>query len=489
MIPLCRRMVLSVLMLGLGVLHLAADKRPFNVLFIAVDDMRPEMGCYGGKAITPNMDRLAATGLVFDRAYCNQAVCGASRVSLMTGLYPEYLEERTYHVTGWRDRWAHIVTMNQHFKSNGYVTIGLGKIYHGNRGPGVDPDHWTRWIIPDGGTEYANPANTALRLENQSKTDGKRRGPSTESFETGGETHFDGVRARTGAEQIARLARDAKPFFLAVGFTKPHLPFIAPKKYWDLYQSETFKLPDNLSVPPGYPEYARNKNAGELRAYSDVPQEGSPEQFSDELNQTLLHGYHASISYTDRNIGVLLDALEEHGVAENTIVVLWADHGWKLGDHSSWCKHTNFECDTRVPLMIRHPSMASAKGRTQSLVELLDLYPTLCDLCGLDRPDHLQGKSLVPVLKNPHSSHREVAYSSYPHGRGTGQNGVVGHSIRTPLYRYTEWWERGADKVVDAVLSHVEQDPGETTSISDAPEMIQALSDRLRVKVLGARKD
>lgn len=468
---------------------MVAEQKPYHVLFIAIDDMRPEMGCYGGNAVTPNMDRLATTGLVFDRAYCNQAVCGASRVSLMTGLYPEYLDERTYHVTGWRDRWSHIVTINQHFKANGYTTVGLGKIYHGSRGPGVDPDHWTRWIFPRGGKEYANPSNTALRLANQSKTKGKRRGPSTESFQTGDETHFDGIRARTGAEEIARLSREGKPFFLAVGFTKPHLPFVAPQKYWDLYQRDSFKLPHNLTLPPGYPEYARNKNAGELRAYSDIPQEGSPELFPDELNQTLLHGYHASISYTDRNIGVLLDALEEHSIAENTIVVLWADHGWKLGDHSSWCKHTNFECDTRVPLMIRHPGMPSAKGRSPALVELLDLYPTLCDLCGLDRPDHLQGKSLVPVLKYPGSRHREVAYSSYPHGRGPGQKGVVGHSIRTTQYRYTEWWERGSDKVVDSVLTHVEKDPGETTSISQASQVVQPLSDRVRAKVLGARKD
>jgi len=489
MIPQFRWMCLTSLTLFLSLIRLSAQEKPLNVLFIAIDDMRPEMGFYGGKAITPNMDRLAATGVVFDRAYCNQAVCGASRVSLMTGLYPEYLGERTYHVTGWRKRWSHIVTMNQHFKSNGYTTIGLGKIYHGSRGPGVDPDHWTRWIIPEGGTEYANPANTALRQKNQRDTDSKRRGPSTESFETGDETHFDGVRALTGARQIAELSKEGKPFFLAVGFTKPHLPFIAPKKYWDLYERDSFHLPGNLSIPPGYPDYARNKNAGELRAYSDIPQGDSPEQFSDELNKTLLHGYHASISYTDRNIGVLLDALDDHGVADNTIVVLWADHGWKLGDHSSWCKHTNFECDTRVPLMIRHPGMPNAKGRSQSLVELLDLYPTLCDLCGLERPEHLQGKSLVDVLENPGARHLEIAYSSYPHGRGQGQKGVVGHSIRTTEYRYTEWWEKGSDKVVDSVLSHVEKDPGEATSITGAPEIAQALSDRLRIKVMRARKD
>lgn len=481
--------VLPALLLCLGLVRIIAQEKPFNVLFIAIDDMRPEMGCYGGKAVTPNMDRLAATGLVFDRAYCNQAVCGASRVSLMTGLYPEHLGERSYHVTGWRKRWSHIVTMNQHFKANGYTTVGLGKVYHGNRGPGVDPENWTRWIVPEGGTEYADPVNAALRRENQKKTDGKRRGPSTESYETGDDTHFDGVRAKTGAQQIGQLSEEGKPFFLAVGFTKPHLPFIAPKKYWDLYQRDSFHLPNNLTIPPGYPDYASNHNAGELRSYSDIPQKVAPNLFSDALNKTLLHGYHASISYTDRNVGVLLNALEEHGVADNTIVVLWADHGWKLGDHSSWCKHTNFECDTRVPLMIRHPGIPTAKGRSKSLVELIDLYPTLCDLCGLDRPDHLQGESLVSVLAHPESRHRDFSYSSYPHGRRGGQSGVTGHSIRTSQYRYTEWWEKGSDTVVDAILTDVEQDPGETSVILDAPQVVKALSDGIRAKVLSIRRD
>jgi arylsulfatase A-like enzyme len=456
---------------------------PPNVLFIAVDDMRPELGCYGTRALTPNIDRLAQTGLQFDRAYCNQAVCGASRVSLMTGLYPEFTGERTYHVTDWRKRWSDIVTLNQHFKANGYTAIGLGKDYHGSSGPGVDPDNWTEWVRV-GGQEYGDPESLkAVRNRN-----GRRRGPATESADVPDDTHFDGNRAKVGAARIYQLAKAGKPFFLAVGFTKPHLPFVAPEKYWNLYQRQSFGLPSNLGVPPGYPEFARNANAGELRAYSDVPVEGSPGDFPDDLNRRLIHGYHACVSYTDRNIGVLLDALDKSGVASNTIVVLWADHGWKLGDHASWCKHTNFECDTRVPLVIRHPGMASARGRSKALVELIDLYPTLCDLCDLQKPEHLQGKSLAPVLEDPSSSHRQFAYSSYPHGRGGGQAPVVGHSIRTDQYRYTEWWEKGTDKTVASILSDIESDPGETTVVTDQQPLKSTLSAQLRKRVLSVRK-
>jgi arylsulfatase A-like enzyme len=459
------------------------EAAPPNVLFIAVDDMRPELGCYGTRALTPNIDRLAQTGLQFDRAYCNQAVCGASRLSLMTGLYPEFTGERTYHVTDWRKRWSDIVTLNQHFKANGYTTIGLGKVYHGSSGPGVDPDNWTEWVRV-AGQEYGDPES----LKAMRDRDGRRRGPATESADVPDDTHFDGNRAKVGAARIYHLAKAGKPFFLAVGFTKPHLPFVAPEKYWNLYQRQNFGLPSNLGVPPGYPDFARNANAGELRAYSDVPVEGSPGDFPDDLNRRLIHGYHACVSYTDRNIGVLLDALDKSGAASNTIVVLWADHGWKLGDHTSWCKHTNFECDARVPLVIRHPGMRTARGRSKALVELIDLYPTLCELCDLQKPEHLQGKSLAPVLEDPSSSHRQFAYSSYPHGRGRGETPVVGHSIRTDQYRYTEWWERGTDKTVASILSDIESDPGETTVVTGQQQLKSTLSAQLRKWVLSVRK-
>ncbi|GAB5403969.1 MAG: sulfatase [Aureliella sp.] len=452
-----------------------------NVLFIAVDDLRPELGTYGTRALTPNIDRLASTGLRFDRAYCNQAVCGASRVSLMTGLYPEKTGERSYHVTDWRKRWKHIVTLNQHFGAAGYTTVGLGKIYHGSGGPGVDPNNWTKWIPVKGESYVSKPDQIKRRKRN-----GKNRGPSTDAADVSDSLHVDGQRAKVGAQQLRKLAGADKPFFLAVGFTKPHLPFVAPQKYWDLYSRDSFGLPSGIGVPPGYPKYASNYGAGELRAYSDIPLQAPPAKFPSALNKRLIHGYHACVSYTDRNIGVLLDALQASGEADNTIVVLWADHGWKLGDHSSWCKHTNFECDARVPLIIRNPATPGAVGATRALTELIDLYPTLCDLCGLSKPDHLQGKSFSKLLDSATTGqHRQAAYSSYPHS--DRKRRLVGHSIRTAQYRFTQWWDAKTDEVVDSVLTDIESDPTETTAVTGNAKLEAELAEMLKQRVLSAR--
>ena len=192
--------------------------------------------------------------------------------------------------------------------------------------------------------------------------------------------------------------------------------------------------------------------AGELRSYSDIPEKVLPSEFSNALNLRLIHGYYACVSYMDYNVGLLLEALKRSGEADRTIVVFWADHGWKLGDHSSWCKHTNFECDTRVPLIVHVPGESYPAGVSESLVELIDLYPTLCDLAGLDKPAHLQGRSFLQTLADPTMPHRKFAYSSYPHRR-KGDTPVTGHSLRTERFRYTEWWEQGSDQVVDAVLT------------------------------------
>lgn len=478
------RLILFSALLAIVSAASAAD-RP-NVLFIAVDDLRPELGTYGTRAITPSIDALAASGVRFEHAYCNQAVCGASRVSLMTGLYPERTGERTYHVTGWRERWADTVTLNQHFLANGYNTIGMGKIYHGSGGEGVDPENWTEWVNVKG-SQYVNEESRENMRTSKAGGRTRKRGPSTEAGNTDGDDYPDSQRAATGAVRLAKLAKDDKPFFLAVGFTKPHLPFVAPKKFWNLYQRDSFSMPKNLGVPPGYPKYASNVSAGELRSYSDIPQGNvPPSEFPDELNKRLIHGYHACVSYMDYNVGVLLDALEKSGEADNTIVVFWGDHGWKLGDHSSWCKHTNFECDTRVPLIVRAPG--KAKAASKSLVELIDIYPTLCDLAGLEKPTHLQGKSFIATLEDPKTKHRDFAYSSYSHGLGKGKS-AVGHSLRNGQFRYTEWWEKGTDKVLDKALTDLTADPGETTSaLPEKASEAELFSKALRARVLGVRK-
>lgn len=460
----------------------SASDRP-NVLFIAVDDLRPELATYGAKVKTPNLDRFAASGIRFDRAYCQQAVCGASRLSIMGGLYPTKTKEQNYHVTGWRKRHPDLLTMNQHFRANGYETVGTGKIYHGSGGEGVDPKNWDEWIQVSG-KSYVLPESTAEQRRriaaNPGKTGKDFRGMTTESADVSDDTYTDGARALVAAEKVKALAAEDKPFFFAVGFIKPHLPFVAPKRYWDLYNRDDFSMPSNLSFPPGYPEYARNAKAGEMARYSDY--EGkSPKDFSDELNKRLLHGYAACVSYMDANVGKVLDALEESGEAENTIVVFWGDHGWKLGDHSSWCKHTNFEVDTRVPLMVRAPGKAT--GTSDLPVELIDLYPTLCELTGIPVPEHVKGKSFVAVLEDPGAAHRTSAYSSYLHGT------VTGHSIRMGKYRYTEWYPKGATTPEAQVLTDLELDPGEESNVIDDPERkadLQKLRKELRERIEGA---
>lgn len=464
----------------------AGDDRP-NVLFIAIDDLRPELGIYGAPVLTPNIDRLARTGTRFDRAYCQQAVCGASRVSIMCSLYPTHTGEQTFHVNGWRKRHDSVVTINQHFRANGFQTIGLGKVYHNTDGPDVDRDNWDEWIRTpsrmyalDKNHEArmsARPAHGKKPANSQPTGTPKRsrfipppkRGPMTECADVPDDDYEDGQRAARAVSVLKDLAaRQDQPFFFAVGFTKPHLPFTAPKKYWDLYERNEFAMPSNQAIPPGYPPEAANLIAHELRAYNDF--EGvRPTDFSSDLNLRLLHGYAAATSYVDACVGRVLEALEDNGLQKNTIVVLWGDHGWKLGDHSSWCKHTNFECDTRVPLILRDPRHKHS-GPSGQFVELLDIYPTLCDLVGIPVPDHCQGKSFRSQLTPPHKGLRQDAYSSYPVGLTQ-----TGHSLRFGNYRYTEWRDNESGEVKSRVLTDLDTDPGEVTNVLDDPKHADAL--------------
>ena len=445
-----------------------------NILFIAIDDLRPELGCYGRHVLSPHIDKLAASGVQFNRAYCQQAVCGASRLSLMGGLYPTNTGEQTFHVSGWRDRFPNLITMNQHFGQQGYRTIGMGKIYHGHKGgPASDLTHWDRWIDVTT-SEYALPENKLLvKQALQEKSKGSEHappeGPMTEEADVPDETYIDAQRASRAIEVLDDLSqREEEPFFLAVGFTKPHLPFVAPKKYWDLYDRESFSMPPNSGRPPRWPEDAAFTKANEMQRYVDYVGNG-PKDFPESLNKRLLHGYAAAASFVDANVGRVLKALEEKGLADNTIVVLWGDHGWKLGDHSSWCKHTNFECDTRVPLIVRDPRMKPGQT-TERVVELIDLYPTLCDLTDIQTPSHCQGRSFRGLLEDPDSGHRYSAYSSYPAWKS------IGHSIRMKNFRYTEWFHDDTHKLRAQVLTDLQQDPGEESNCINNPAYSEALA-------------
>jgi len=447
------RVLLTCLVCGLSVSvgQAAAPGRP-NVLFIAVDDLRPQLGCYGQRQIhSPNIDRLAASGVVFERAYCMVPTCGASRASLMTGIRPA--RNRFVNYLTWAEKDAPgITTLNTHFKEHGYYTISNGKVFHH---PGDNAAGWSEpaWR-PQGVPTYRLPENQALASRRAKQRGSRGRGPAYESADVADDAYRDGVLAEKAVADLRRLRGIGKPFFLAVGFFKPHLPFIAPKKYWDLYDHDEIHLPDNYYPPKDVPKEAIH-NFGELRAYAGVPPKGP---VSDEMARNLIHGYYACVSYTDAQIGKLLDELDRLDLAENTIVVLWGDHGWNLGEHTLWCKHCCFETSMHVPLIVRAPGIRGGR-RTDGLTEFIDIYPSLCELAGLSLPDHLQGKSFVPLLKNPDLGWKTAAIGRYRNG----------DTIRSDRFRFTEYTD-GQGRFVSRMLYEHANDPGENVNISERPE-------------------
>ncbi len=401
-----------------------------NVLFIAVDDLRTSLGCYGDPlAKTPHMDTLARSGRVFTRAYCQQAMCGPSRTSILTGLLPDHT--RVWHNRSlFRDTRPNAVTLPQLFKNNGYHAQSLGKVLSGdNREEEQDPQSWSvpPLLRAPGWKNYARP-------ENQ-KRPGK--GLPIERADVPDEGYPDGQLAKLAIETLENLKRRSQPFFLAVGFFKPHLPFNAPKKYWDLYEPAVFQPATKAARTKGAPELAYPDHL-ELAGYRGIPKD---EKVSVEQARELRHGYYACVSYVDAQIGKVLDALKRLGLEENTIVVLWGDHGYSLGEADHWCKDTNFDMDTHVPLMIRTPGMAEPGVATEALLEHVDIYPTLAELAGLPVPPGLDGTSLVPILKDPRRSGRQIALSQFSRPLRRSAPDVMGYSIRTDTHRYTRWVE------------------------------------------------
>jgi iduronate 2-sulfatase len=454
-----------------------SSRRKMNVLFIAVDDLRPELGCYGKKhIISPNIDRLAARGLLFERTYCQQAVCAPSRASILSGVRPD--TSKIYDLnTPLRKAMPDVLSLPQHFKNNGYETISIGKIYHH---PKDDRQGWTAepyraGTFPEGtwkGRGYlTKEAITQMEEHNKANPKMQGLGPAFEAADVEDNNYPDGANTDYALKEIRRL-KD-KPFFIAMGFYKPHLPFNSPKKYWDMYKPEDIKLADNPFIPKNAPSYATT-NWGELRNYYGIPQEGP---CSDDLARQLIHGYYACVSYTDAQVGRLLDELDRLKLSDKTVIILWGDHGWKLGEHAGWCKHTNFELDTHVPMILSVPGMKTAGRRTNALTEYVDIYPTLCEACGLTIPSHLEGRSMMPLLDDPQRRWKKAAFSQYPRGR------VMGYTMRTERFRYTEWLDRKTSKLMARELYDHEKDPHENVNAVDKPEYerdIQWLADMLK---------
>ncbi len=434
-----------------------AGEKQMNILFIAVDDLRPELGCYGNEVIhSPNIDRLAAEGVMFNRSYCNIPVCGASRASILTGTRPRRNSFIHYHDTIQVLR-PGIPTLGKYFKENGYYTIHNGKVmHHPNDAAGSwDVEWWPDCI--GSWRDYVLPANIAAdTIEGQ-------RGPAYERTDVQDNAYKDGKTAEKTIRDLKMLKETGKPFFLAAGFFKPHLPFNAPEKYWDLYNPSDISLPENTYKPKNAPDESMH-NWGELRAYAGIPAKG-PLTDEDALN--LKHGYYACVSYTDAQVGKVLNALDSLGMRENTVVVLWGDHGWNLREHGLWCKHCNFHTSLHTPLIVSAPGYS--KGKTsEAITEYVDVYPSLCQLAGVPVPEHAEGNSFVHVLDNPAAEIDGLAVCRWNEG----------WTLIKDQYFYTEWFDEN-DSVYARMLYDHSNDPDENVNIAvneENKKLIEQLS-------------
>ena len=504
-----------------NVAHAQLQRRP-NILFIAIDDLRPELGCYGSEiAVSPNMDALASNGLLFNRAYCQQAICGPSRASLLSGTRPD-TNGIIHNYVKLRDLNPDIVTLPQHFGTNGYDTVSLGKIFHHGD---MDPVSWNRKpVVPGSKTGkpiwkagFALPENHRIKNETRKRMlakygevakSGLAMGPAYESADVPDNTYRDGYHTDLAIATLKELVAESdKPFFLALGFNKPHLNWVAPKRYWDLYDRDKIPMASQVAGPKNGATVGLHPSF-ELRVRSGIPKLG---EIDLELQRTLKHAYLSCISYVDAQVGRMIAALEASGVADNTIVILWSDHGFHLGEMGMWCKATNYEIGTRVPMIIRTPDMlADVRGKkTDALVELIDMYPTLCDLAGIDTPQHVQGTSFKPLLTEPKRKWKRAAFSQFPSpalrewaafpirpemretyfgplleeveariktqmgekwDRDLFENHLMGYSMRTDRYRLVLWKDTrdpAAEPVFTELYDH-QSDPSEAVNIADS---------------------
>ncbi len=519
--------IVASILMTFGAGGLLAVGKP-NILFIAIDDMRPEFGCYGSDlAITPNLDRLAGDGLLFNRAYCQQAICSPSRASLMTGARPDtigIIENYTY----FRETNPDILTLPQHLIANGYETVYCGKIYHGrftDSEKSWSRDPVSRLTGMGRPVPYANPENIEIRRRNraeaEAKYDEKSRaglgsGPAYEAGDVEDHFYVDGYQTRIAIATMKEMVTEGnKPFFLGLGFARPHLNWVAPTKYWDMYDASEIDLAEHIGPPENGASMGLHASF-ELRVRHGIPKKGP---IGPVLATTLRHAYLACASYVDAQIGHMIDALDEAGIRENTIIIVWGDHGWHLGDMGVWGKATNYEIATRVPLILWSPEMGSNSlgAKTEALVELIDMYPTLCDLAGVEIPDHVEGTSFAPLISDPNRTWKRAAFSQYPNpalrewaanplsqgvretffgplieeveqriieqqgdtwDRNFFENDLMGYAMRTDRYRFVVWknYRNPERKPIFYELFDHSQDPYETRNIAgDNPELVETL--------------
>ena len=458
-----------------------ARPRP-DVLLVLVDDLRPDLGCYGdARALTPHLDRLAREGVVFERAYCQQALCSPSRTSLLTGLRPA--TTGVYDLsTHFRETLPDAPTLPQHFQGAGYRSIGVGKIYHVSADL-QDPPSWSAVHEPIEDRVWAAPANVErvrelrreARLRGLSGPTARRAslGPPYERGPDEGARYFDELATEEALALLRARDEQEAPLFLAVGFFAPHLPFNAPARHW---REEDLDAPLPTASPPVDAPQLAFQPGSELSDYDGVPADAA---LDEALIRELRAGYRACVRAVDEHIGRLLDELERSERGRRTIVVVTSDHGFRLGEYGTWAKNAAFEHDLRVPLIVRAPAAARAGARTRGLVELVDLFPSLCELAGLPAPDGLEGASFAPLLLDPERDWKRAVFAVQPREgerRGRRRTMLFGHSLRTDRYRYTRWSdpERPEAPLAQELYDH-ESDPGETRNLAGSPEQAELL--------------
>ena len=488
-----------------------------NVLFISIDDLRPALGAYGDSiAITPNIDRFAAEGITFMNTFCQSAACAPSRASLMTGLRPD--STRVWHLG---DKFREInpssVTIPQHFATAGYHTVNIGKIFHNYmpdsiswHEPDLRPAQYKKpeWLGRDGETFYISKEisdsqvtvrDSLLKLRPIRYADGWNSGPAWEKADVHDTLYYDGAQTELAKRTLTRIGNNDQPFFMALGFFRPHLPFAVPKKYWDLYDIENITPAANPNISQGSPPWTMN-SMYELRHYDGFRHIGHPNsgyKMNQDTARILKHGYYASISYVDALLGDLMEFLKAEGLYDNTIIILWGDHGWKLGEHNSWGKMTNYNIDLRVPMMIRYPNQNGTNLKIQAITELVDIFPSLCELADIESPDYLQGDSFVPLISDIDNPGKGAAFSQFhrrpQHAYDAGR--YMGYSINTLNYHYIEWYQWDADEgrrgdLVDIELYDVINDPSEKQNIASLEEkksIVAALASELELGWKAAR--
>ncbi len=467
-------MLVGLLGSGSGVFGAEGAPKP-NVLFIAVDDLRPQLGCYGDRLVrTPNIDRLAERGVVFLRAYCQQALCSPSRISLLSGRH--CWSTGIYEIgPPLRSRMPDVVTLPQLFKNHGYVTRSLGKVFH----IGIDdPASWSvpSWVSskprygPEGMAKVRQRRESYQAKGIQPPQKGPEApfyaGPAFEAPDCADEDLADGDMTQQAMAALRQLAaKPEQPFFLAIGFLNPHVPWVAPKRYFDLYDPKAIGLPENRYPPKGAPSYAATSGA-DFYWYGNVPKDRN---ITPEFGRQCLHGYLAAISYVDACIGRVLEELDRLQLTDKTIVVLWGDHGYYMGEHGWWGgKHNNYEGATRSPLIIAAPGRKALGKKTDAIVEFVDIYPTLVELAGLPLPEGLEGTSLVSLLDDPDRPWNKTAISEYPKG------GRLGTALRTNRYRYVEWRDK-TGQLVDQELYDHQKDPEENENVAGKAEYAERI--------------